>query len=149
MILHRYSQTGLYVVSVEHLDSAPIPPLSTFLSPPDLTPNDAPYSVFRDGVWHLENEKPVVAIHSSLPGNAILESFQAKAVLAQYGLLDAVQELIDHPDTPIKVKLAWYNAVPFRRDNPLVLLIAEQLNLSVTLLDELFSAGALIDAETL
>lgn len=78
-----------------------------------------------------------------------LEAFQAKAVLAQYGLLESVQALIVHPDTPIKVKLAWENAVPFRRDNPLVLLIASQLELSESLLDELFAVGSLITPDTL
>lgn len=149
MILHRFAPNGLYVVSMEHPDGVQIPPLSTFLAPPDLTPNESPFAVFRDGVWHLEAVKPTEIIHSALPGSASLESFQAKAVLSQYGLLDEVQELINQPGTPIKVKLAWENAVPFRRDNTLVLLIAEQLSLSAEFLDELFSVGALITAESL
>lgn len=149
MILHRYSPTGLYIASINYPDNAAIPPLSTFLPPPDLTPNEAPYAVFRDGTWQLENVKPTVAIHSHLPENVLLEAFQAKAVLAEYGLLPSVEALINHPSTPIKVKLAWDNAVPFRRDNPLVLLIAQQLSLSVTLLDELFSVGSRITTETI
>jgi hypothetical protein len=70
-------------------------------------------------------------------------------VLAQYGLLDSVLALIYHPDTPIKIKLAWENSVPFRRDNPMVLWIAGELSWADTLLDELFSVGALITPDTL
>lgn len=149
MILHRYSPTGLYIVSTDYPDNAAIPPLSTFLPPPDLTPNEAPYAVFRQGAWRLEDVKPTAAIYSSLPDSVMLEAFQAKVVLAQYGLLPTVQALVNHPNTPIRVKLAWDNAVPFRRDNPLVLLIAQQLSLSVETLDELFSVGATITTETI
>ena len=149
MILHRYSPTGLYVTSINQPDGEAIPLLSTFLPPPDLTPNVAPYAVFRNGTWHLEDTKPTAFVYSSLPEGVILEAFQAKAVLAQYGLLSTVQALINNPSTPIKARLAWDNAVPFRRDNPLVLLIAEQLSLSVEILDELFSVGATITTETI
>jgi hypothetical protein len=78
-----------------------------------------------------------------------LEAFQAKAVLAEHGLLDAVQAIIDHVDTPIKIKLAWENSVPFRRDNPMILLIASQLELTESELDTLFAEGALITADEL
>lgn len=78
-----------------------------------------------------------------------LDSFQAKTILAQYDLLVPVQALIDHPDTPVKIKLAWDNAVPFKRDNPLVLFIAQQLDISTSLLDELFTNGMLVTAESL
>jgi hypothetical protein len=78
-----------------------------------------------------------------------LESFQAKSVLAQHGLLESVQALIDDPATPIKIKLAWENSVPFRRDNPMILLIASQLELTESELDTLFAEGALITADEL
>lgn len=89
-------------------------------------------------------------VYASAPAQALkLEAYQAKIVLAQYGLLENVEALINHPDTPIKVKVLWENSVPFRRDNPLVLLIASQLSLSDELLDELFAVGALISADEL
>lgn len=89
---------------------------------------------------------PVDNIADSVPK---LEAFQAKAVLAQYGVLEPVLELIYHPDTPIKIKLAWENSVPFRRDNPMVLWIADELSWSSGFLDELFSVGALITPDVL
>jgi hypothetical protein len=100
-------------------------------------------------MWYLEDTRPTTTLYSSLPEGVTLEAFQAKAVLAQYGLLPTVQALINHPSTPIKARLAWDNAVPFRRDNPLVLLIAEKLQLSVAELDELFSVGSTITTETI
>lgn len=84
-----------------------------------------------------------------MPEQSSLTSFKAKAILAQYGLLESVQALIDHPDTPIKVKLAWDNSVPFKQDNPMVLFIGQQLNISPALLDELFANGVLVTTESL
>lgn len=149
MILHRYNASGLYIVSTEYPDTEMLPILSTFIPPPETTPNQPPFAVFRAGSWFLEETRPTTIIYSSLAPNTTLEAFQAKTVLSQYGLLEAVKSLINHPLTPMKIKLAWENAVPFRRDNPLVLFIAEQLNISVSLLDELFSKGVLITTEAI
>lgn len=149
MIIYRYDTTGLFITAVDVLDEAPIPPLSTFLPPPDLTPNEAPFAVFHEGTWRLERTRPTVSIHSSLSPNATLEAFQAKTVLSDYGLLEAVKTLINHSSTPMKVKLAWENAVPFKRDNPLVLFIAQQLGISANLLDEMFAKGMLITTDTI
>tara|TARA_R100000656_G_scaffold38176_1_gene32190 strand:- start:623 stop:1075 length:453 start_codon:yes stop_codon:yes gene_type:complete len=150
MILHRYSATGLFVTSIDVADGSQIPPLSTFLQPPDLTPEESPYAVFRNGVWHLESVRPTEEIHSSLDANVqILKSFQAKAALADAGLYELVQAAIDSPGTPVRAKLAWQEGVDFRRDNPIVALIAQQVGLTESQIDDLFIAGSKISADTL
>lgn len=78
-----------------------------------------------------------------------LEAYQAKIILHQYGLLNNVEALLTHPDTPAKIRLMWENSVPLSRDNPMVLLIASQLSISTELLDELFAEGALITPDVL
>lgn len=80
---------------------------------------------------------------------AIISSFQAKTALADAGLLDIVQAVIEHEDTPIRVKLAWQEGLSFRRDNPMIAMIAAQLEWSDEMVDQLFADAALISPDSL
>lgn len=74
-----------------------------------------------------------------------VSSFQAKAALAAAGILSAVESIIEDPETPFKVKLAWQEGLDFSRDNPLLLLVTDQLDLTSAEIDDLFLAASLID----
>lgn len=100
------------------------------------TPNGAKVGYeFVNGEW----VEPEIEEPNQVP--TTLSSYQAKLALFNAGLLTSVQSLIDHPDTPTNIKLAWQEGLSFRRDNPMIATIATQLGLSETDIDDLFIAG--------
>ena len=77
---------------------------------------------------------------------ATISPFQARAALAQAGLLDAVEALMADPATPAMARLAWQHAQEFRRNSPTLLALAGALGLDEAALDALFDAAATIVA---
>lgn len=77
-------------------------------------------------------------------GNVVPEitTFQAKAALAQFGLLDTIETYMETADT--LTRLRWQTAPSFRRDNPALLTIAADLGITDQQLDDLFALGATI-----
>jgi len=113
---------------------------STDVAPPAFQP-ETQSCLFQDGAWVVADVVP--------PGPAVPEAvtrFQARAALAQAGLLDGVNGMMEHPDTPVIAKLAWADALEFRRHSPTVLALAGALGMSAQQLDELFVAAAGIEA---
>ena len=113
---------------------------STAVAPPAFQP-ETQSCLFQDGAWVVADVVP--------PGPAVpaaVTRFQARAALAQAGLLDSVSTMMEHPDTPVIVKLAWADALEFRRQSPTVLALAGALGMSAQQLDELFIAAAQIEA---
>lgn len=72
--------------------------------------------------------------------------FQAEEALAEFGLLEAVEEFMDHPDTPEKYKRAWRRAGSVRRDSEVVATMAALLVLNDAQLDELFTFASTVTA---
>lgn len=72
----------------------------------------------------------------------VVTPFQAKAALFNAGLLDDVEAAVLAAETPTLVKLAWVNAVEFRRMSPMIVELASTLNLTDDQLDALFEAAA-------
>lgn len=72
--------------------------------------------------------------------------FQAKAVLLQANLLDDVEALISDPVADPLVKLAWANALEYRRLSPMVEGIKTALGWTDEQLDSLFEQAVLITA---
>lgn len=70
---------------------------------------------------------------------------QAKAALAQAGLLDAVQAIMDNPETPVLYRIAWNDAQEFRRTSPTLAALAVLISLSEQDLDNLFTVAAGIE----
>lgn len=70
---------------------------------------------------------------------------QAKAALAQSGLLDTVQTIMDNPETPVLYRIAWNDAQEFRRTSPTLAALAALINLSQQDLDNLFTVAAGIE----
>lgn len=71
--------------------------------------------------------------------------FQAKAALAQAGLLPAIEEFVSLATTDIIVKLAWQDAQTFKRTSVFVAVVAEHLALTDEQIDELFIAAGTIE----
>lgn len=71
--------------------------------------------------------------------------FQARAALYQSGLLEAVEVEIAKPETDIMLKLAWQDALTFKRNSSFVTGMAAILELSEEQLDQLFVLAAGIE----
>lgn len=71
----------------------------------------------------------------------VLTPLQAKAALLQAGLLNTVETMIDDPTTDPLIKLAWNNALEYKRLSPMIVEIASKLNISDQQLDDLFTSG--------
>ncbi len=67
-----------------------------------------------------------------------VSSAQAMCALLAAGLLDDVESMMAHPDTPRIHKIAWNKAQTFRRDSPTMLALAAQFGMTETELDSLF-----------
>lgn len=76
----------------------------------------------------------------------VVSRFQAKAALDGWQLLDEVEALMADSNTPMIARLAWQEALEFRRDSPTVLAMATSLGLTSEQLDQLFITAASIEA---
>ena len=69
----------------------------------------------------------------------VASRFQAKAALLQAGLLDAAEAAVAQSDS--LTRLAWIEAVEYRRNSPAILAIAAALGLTDAQVDDLFRAA--------
>ena len=77
---------------------------------------------------------------------ASVTRFQARAALHLAGLLEAVETLMQDPNTDMIARLAWQDAQTFKRQSPTVLAMAAVLNLTDAQIDDLFITAAGIEA---
>lgn len=96
--------------------------------------NEAEIESHADWAIRIQRERMVVS------------PFQAKAALHQAGMLQAVEEMMEHPGTAEFTRLAWSSASEFRRLSPMVVEMASTLNLTDQQLDDLFKLAATISA---
>jgi hypothetical protein len=85
------------------------------------------------------SEPPVPVPH-------VVSRFQAKAALLAAGYLPAVEAMMANPATPEIAKLAWAEAIEFRRTSPTVTAMGAALGLDDAALDALFTTAAGIEA---
>lgn len=78
-----------------------------------------------------------------------LTAFQAHMVLSRNGLLPLIEGFMEDPATPEKVKIGWRKLTTYRRDNPLILFVAEEMGITDPELDQLFADGASISPDKL
>ena len=71
---------------------------------------------------------------------------QAQSARYLTGMLESVEALMTHPDTPMLQRLAWKNALEFKRQSPTVLAMGAALGLTDADIDGLFIAAAGIEA---
>lgn len=65
---------------------------------------------------------------------------QCRLILMQQGLLETVKEMIAQQDE--ETKITWEYALEFRRNDPLLLALATNLNLSSEQIDQFFIAAS-------
>lgn len=73
-------------------------------------------------------------------------AFQAKAALLKADLLDDVEAMMNSPETPRIIKLAWSEALTFERQSPTVVSMGSALGLTDSELDALFVFASTVTA---
>lgn len=76
----------------------------------------------------------------------VVSRFQARAALLQAGMLETVTALMTADTTDPLARLAWSEALEFRRDSPTIATMAAALGLTDAQLDALFVTAAGISA---
>ena len=117
------------------------------VSYPDLTANQK-YSevptLFADHVEFaaidLTPEEITAICAQSIP--AVITRRQAKLVLLQYGLLDAVESVV--ATMPRAAQIEYADALSFERSNPLMGMVADAAGMTTEQVDAMFVAGALL-----
>jgi len=91
------------------------------------------------GVPDIEPERPV-------PVPSPVSRFQARAALHIAGRLAEVEALMQSPSTPMLARLAWQDAIEFRRESPTVTAMGAALGMSDADIDALFVSASEIEA---
>lgn len=98
---------------------------------------------WQDGEWVHVPPDPAEALAAERAG-MVASRFQAKAALLEAGLLEQVEAVL--ADASPVARLAWVEAVEFRRWSPTILAAAEALNLTPEQVDDLFRLAMTIEA---
>ena len=96
--------------------------------------------------WLSEGNTPEPYVPPPPPIPATVTRFQALAVLAAGGYLDAVRTYIATLDQNNVQRLAWENATDWERSSPTLNALATMLGLTDAQVDELFIAAAQVSA---
>jgi hypothetical protein len=155
MIVYQTDINGYYV-GIAQADPSPLEP-GTWLIPgraytvaPSI-PNGH-YAQWVNGTWAYyvnpdpdapEDEAPEQTLEEWRTA-MVVSAFQAKAALYNIGKLELAQQVVEQAGG--LVKLAWDEAVEFRRLSPSILQLAPALSLTDTDLDDLFRDAEVIVA---
>lgn len=90
----------------------------------------------RMNALQVDWDAGTVTLDSTPP--QVVSRFQARAALHLAGLLDQVEALMSDPQTDKLARLAWSDAIEFRRDSPTLVAMAAALSLTDEQLDQLF-----------
>ena len=155
MIVYQTDINGYYV-GITQADPSPLEP-GVWLIPggaytvaPSI-PNGH-YAQWVNGTWAYyvnpdpdapEDEAPEQTLEEWRTAQ-VVSAFQAKAALYNIGKLELAQQVVEQAGGLIK--LAWDEAIEFRRLSPSILQLAPTLSLTDTDLDDLFRDAAEIEA---
>ena len=118
---------------------------------------DGSRSVIVDGqqkrieMADLTDAERVEALEASPPSTApvvpaVVTRFQARSALHLAGMLQTVEALMNDPQTDALARIAWQDALEFRRGSPTVAAMAMALGLSSAQIDQLFITAGGIEA---
>lgn len=108
-------------------------------------PKDESNYFYRKLIEAIDSGKiEIVPYIEQVPIPTSITRFQALAVLASMGLLATVRTMVSNSDNEV-MKLAFDNALEFKRTSPMLLELAGQLNLSASDLDTLFINASKIE----
>lgn len=98
----------------------------------------------RMNALQVDWDTGAVTLDSTPP--QVVSRFQARAALHLAGLLDQVESLMADSQTDRLARLAWSDAIEFRRDSPTLVAMASALSLTDEQLDQLFITAVGIEA---
>ena len=113
------------------------------LSPQQIAAKDAPSGATWEIVDTIPPPDPTEHLAREREG-MVCSRFQAKAALLQAGLLDQVQVAVN--DAEPFVRIAWADAVEFRRNSPTIAALAKSADMTDEQVDDLFRAAMKIRA---
>lgn len=97
------------------------------------------FQSFNGNDWVVDT---AAEYESSIP--QILTPAQAEIILHRTGKLQAVEQILEHPDTPIEAKIYWKKSQIIERKNTFLNTLAAKIGLSKEQIDNLFIEGAKI-----
>lgn len=95
-----------------------------------------------DGWYWFENVND--AINQLIKVSDVTRA-QAKLALKQFGLLSAVESIMSNPETPEEYKIAWNDAIMFKRNSPTVMALSQVLTLDEEALDNIFKFASTVE----
>lgn len=135
---HAINISGTQIVDYDPSKAQPLPDGWAYVSPAQYaTAQSLPYPNYVDDeVVNIEPPEPEPFVPTRLTRR------QAKLILLQYGLLDAVESVV--ATMPRAAQIEYADALSFERSNPLMTLVAETAGLTTEQVDAMFVAGALL-----
>jgi len=105
---------------------------------------DAPSGVKRG--WLYENGEFSAPDAPPSPPVVAVSRLQGILALDEAGLYDEVLGVVNDPNTPRAVRLAWENAQTFERSSQALAYLAQKVGITSQQLDDLFAAASEIQA---
>lgn len=111
---------------------------------PEFPNTNEHYLAYRK--WLAAGNVPDTAPSAPTAVPETVTRFQARAALHIAGHLSTVEVLMTNESTPMLARLAWQDALEFKRQSPTVLTMGAALGLKDVDIDQLFIAAAQIEA---
>lgn len=138
MILYIIGSNGYYQGTMDWPDDPNdefgIPYGTTKKFPPIISEDE--YAVWNGSGWDITTTPPPVPV----PVKDVPESitkYQAKMALLQNGLYESVEQYVSSSND-YALKISWYDATNFYRNNHFIALLAAEFNLTQDQVDDLF-----------
>lgn len=141
MILYIIGSNGYFEGTMEWPDDPDdihgIPFGTSKKSPPELT--EGQYAVWNGSGWDLTTTPPPEPVPvKDVP--EFITKYQAKMALLQVGLYESVEQYVSSSND-YALKISWYDATNFYRNNHFIALLAAEFNLTQDQVDDLFILG--------
>lgn len=138
MILYIIGSNGYLQGTLEYPDDPDniygIPYGTTKRVPPEL--NEGEYAIWNGAGWSVTNViPPEIVPPKDVP--QMITKYQAKMALLQSGLYEQVETYIRNSNDNA-LKISWYDASNFYRDNAFINNLADTFNLTKDQVDDLF-----------
>lgn len=142
MILYIIGNNGYYQGTMEWPDDPNdefgIPYGTTKKAPPIILEDQ--YSVWNGSGWDVTITPPAT-ITPTKEVPEFITKYQAKMALLQFGLYELVESYVQN-SSDYALKISWYDATNFYRNNQFIAALAIQFNLTENQVDDLFILAA-------
>lgn len=150
MLIYAYRQSDMcYTGAVEVPDgTTAIPPFHDFTPPPE---KSGFHAVMTYKGWNLiegptpPDPQPQIDL-MNWRNSATCTPFQGRVVLANAGLLEQIEAIINVPATSQESRIAWEYALEWRRMSPMILNPSAALEMTDEQVDDLFRQAQEISA---